>query len=132
MNKFAIAGVAAIILIGGPIACSVLSTTASVTTAPGRVVSETFRTGNILSTYEGFFDTKAQYESRVAQIAERESLIREEKDSNEMRRMRIELSATRQSCRELAQTYNADAQKNNDSLFLDRDLPTRLNPQACE
>jgi hypothetical protein len=122
----------AALLIGVPVVFSAINTATAVATAPGRVVQSTFKTGNILSTYEGFFDTKANYDSRTMQIVEREGLIANETDPAELRRLRMELSATKQSCRQLANQYNADATKNNDSLFLDRDLPTRLDATVCE
>jgi hypothetical protein len=120
------------LFVGVPLALSTLATFNSVAPAPGRVVQDTFKTGNILSTYEGFFDTKANYDSRTMQIVEREGLIERETDAAEKRRLQMELSATKQSCRELANQYNADASKNNDSLFRDRDLPVRLDETACE
>lgn len=132
MNKVAIFGSIAALVILTPVACSIINTTASVTTAPGRVVQETFKTDNILSTYEGFFNQKASYDSRVAQIKSQSEILAAETDAAELRRLRMELSAMKQSCRELANQYNADASKNNDSLFQDNDLPSTLDVQPCE
>ena len=127
-----IVGVIVLLGIGTPVACSLLGTSAAVTTAPGRVVTRTLATDNILSTYEGFFNQKAAYDSRVAGIESQSALIAAETDKEELQRLRMELSAMKQVCRELANQYNADALKGNDSLFLDHRLPKTLDAVTCE
>lgn len=127
--KIALASAAALLLV--PIGCSLVTTTASVTTAPGRVVSKTLQTDNIIGSYESFFNRKAAYDARVAQITEYEVMVRDNTDKDEAQRLRIELSAMRQSCRDIATTYNADAAKANKKIFRDGELPATLSETAC-
>lgn len=115
-----------------PAACGAYSMWASVTSAPGRVVSKTLETSNILTNYELFHDTSKQFDARVAQIAEHRDFLATEQDPDERSRLRMELAAQQQSCRELAADYNANSLKLNRQLFKDRGLPPTLDAAACE
>lgn len=128
--KYVAIGVAALIVI--PVGLNAIGVFNTVATAPGRVINKTLQTNNIIFNYERFFDVKANYDARVAQINEQKPLLEAEKDPAEKSRLRIELSAMKQSCRELANGYNADAQKLNRSLFRDNKLPEQLDVTACE
>lgn len=128
--KYVAIGVAALIVI--PVGLNAIGVFNTVATAPGRVINKTLQTNNIIFNYERFFDVKANYDARVAQINEQKPLLDAEKDPAERSRLRIELSAMKQSCRELANGYNADAQKLNRSLFRDNKLPEQLDVTACE
>lgn len=124
----AIAGVVAVVAIGG----SVLSTLGSVATAPGRVISRTLETGNIISNYEWYHDAYGQYRSRIGQIADvRRQLEAAGDDRAERNRLNVDLGAIRQSCRDLATRYNANATKTNRSIFMGREAPESLNMEAC-
>jgi hypothetical protein len=107
----------------------VLGTVAS---APGRVVNKTMETGNIIASYEWFYDTHAQYQSRVGQIKDHAGATKAEADAKERARLSIELSAMRQSCRDLATKYNANSEKANKSIFKSGALPDALPTDACE
>lgn len=133
MQPWKIAATLGAIAIAAPVACSIVGTAGSVTTAPGRVVSKTLETDNIINTYEGFYRQKASYEARVAQIATHK-LVAEQvaDDAAESNRVRVELAAMRQSCRELALTYNNASQMMNKAIFKDGDLPETLSENACE
>lgn len=120
------------LLIAVPVGLNAIGVFNSVATAPGRVINKTLETNNIIFNYERFFNVNANYKSRVAQIEEYRPLIAGETDPAEKARLRTELSAMKQSCRELANGYNADAGKMNRSLFRDRDLPEQLDVAACE
>ena len=120
---------AAIVL---PVACSAYSIYASVTTAPGRVISKTLETNNILTNYEMFHDESQNFSARVAQLTEQRGFLDKEADPAERSRLRMELAAQQQSCRELAADYNANSQKLNRSLFKDRGLPAALDAGQCE
>lgn len=111
---------------------SLLGVFGSVATAPGRVVSKTLETDNILASYEWFYDANAQYDSRRGQIRAHAGLIAAEQDAKERSRLNVELSAMRQSCRDLATKYNANSEKANKSLFKSRGLPEFLPINACE
>ena len=104
----------------------------SVASAPGRVVNKTLQTENILSSYEWFYDTNAQFDSRKSQVKSHAGLLAGEQDAKERSRLNIELSAMRQSCRDLATKYNANSEKANKSIFKSRGLPETLNLNECE
>lgn len=126
-------GLAAVaILIAVPVGISIIGGASSVATAPGRVVSKTMQTDNIISTYEGFFAHKAAYDGRLGQIKSHTKLIEANADPAEASRLRIELAAMQQSCREMAIKYNADAAMMNKSLFRDGKLPSTLSELECD
>ena len=124
------------LVVGGllllPIAFGAYSTFTSVATAPSRVVNKTLQTDNIIFNYERFFDVNANFTSRVAQVKQYKEFLATETDPSEKIRLRTEMAAMQQSCRELATKYNADSQKMNRSLFKDKDLPYTLNISECE
>jgi len=126
MSKWIIGGTVVGLCIGFPIACSIVNTTASVTTAPGRVIQRTLQTDNILQNYELFFDLNGQFDARTAQIRTQQEYLAAETDPDEKRRLRMELAAMQQSCREIAAQYNANSQKQNRDLFKARNLPETL------
>lgn len=109
-----------------PIGCSIISTTNSVTTAPGRVVRRTLQTDNIIGNYELFFDLKAQFDVRTAQVRQQQAFLDAESDPDERRRLRMELAAMQQSCRDLAAQYNANSEKLNRDVFKSQNLPESL------
>lgn len=127
--KVIVAVAAAIVL---PVACSAYSIYASATTAPGRVISKTLETSNILTNYEMFHDESENFGARVSQINEQRGFLTAETDAAERSRLRMELAAQQQSCRELAADYNANSQKLNRNLFKDRGLPPVLDAGQCE
>lgn len=106
----------------------------SIVSAPGRVISRTLETDNIISTYERFHDRYGVYKSRISQIASQERTIKDlgEVEVREKVKLRQELEAMRQSCRDLANAYNADSIKTNRSIFKGRDAPAELDAVACD
>jgi hypothetical protein len=119
-------------LIALPLIMGIYSTWSSVTTAPARVINKTLQTNNILTNYEMFHDEAKNFDARVAQLTEQRGFLASEKDSSERTRLRTELAAQQQSCRELAADYNANSLKLNRRLFKDNNLPIVLNPRFCE
>jgi hypothetical protein len=119
-------------LIALPIAFGAYSTFSSVATAPSRVINKTLQTDNIIFNYERFFDVNANFTSRSAQVKQYKEFLATETDPSEKVRLRTEMAAMQQSCRELATKYNADSQKMNRSVFKDSDLPYTLNIAECE
>jgi hypothetical protein len=103
----------------------------SVATAPGRVVTKTLETNNIIHNYEWFFDVNAQFESRKGQIKAHSKLLASA-DAKEKSMLNIELGAMQQSCRDLATKYNANSQKMNTSVFKSNNLPFTLSTNECE
>lgn len=127
----------AVILLGAigfgiSIVGGVFSTASSVISAPGRVIQETMKTDNIIESYEWFYDVNAAFTARSGQVTQFKSLLREEEDKGEKRRLRIEMAAMQQSCRELTTKYNANSEKMNKSIFKGWSLPDILNTGECE
>jgi len=104
----------------------------SVATAPGRVINKTLETDNIILSYERFHDLNAGFNARLAQAKSHKTLLAQETDQGEKRRLRVELSAMQQSCREVAEKYNADSEKENHAVFKSKNLPIYLDPKDCE
>lgn len=98
----------------------------------GGVMNRTFDADNVIAKYEWFHDAHGQYQSRVNQIASTRQMYTEEKDVAEKSRLRIELVAQRQSCRDIVTRYNANSVKTNVSIFQGREAPSSLNIQTCE
>jgi hypothetical protein len=125
----AIGGVCLGIVAGGAFLLNVA--TQPLRTAGG-VINRTFDADNVIAKYEWFHDAHGQYQARVNQIVSTRQMYIEEKDVAERSRLRIELSAQRQSCRDIVTRYNANATKTNVSIFQGREAPSSLNIQTCE
>ena len=131
--KFIVTGAAALLMLWGAKLVLFPATVANlvVNSATG-VIAKTVDASNVLSSYEWFFDTRAQFDARAGQIRTHHQLADAELIPEEHRRLNLELSAMRQSCRELASRYNANSVKANKALFKDRELPTTLPLTTCE
>lgn len=123
------------IVLGVSIGAVVAVSACSIVTAPVRsaagIVNRTLDADNAIATYERFHDRWRGYEARIGQIRDTQRTIAGETDRVELQRLRIELNAQRQSCREIAAGYNADATKTNRSIFQGREAPATLNMEAC-
>lgn len=111
---------------------SIVSTATTVATAPGRVINRTLETDNIINNYEWFHDANAAYKTRVSQIQDFRSILKETSNEQEKSRIRTDVAAIRQSCRDLATRYNANATKSNRSIFMGRETPETLSMEACD
>lgn len=107
-------------------------TAMNVATAPARVMSQTMQTDNIIQSYEWFYDVNASFDARQAQVEQFASLLATETNPTERSQLRIELTAMQQTCRELANNYNANSQKLNKSIFKGWSLPASLDALHCE
>lgn len=96
------------------------------------VANKTLDSNNVIANYEWFYDTSAQFGARVGQIRAHMELVNDESDAKERSRLSIELSAMRQSCRDMASKYNANSEKMNRSLFKAKSLPETLSLNQCE
>lgn len=103
----------------------------AVLTAPGRVVTKTLDTNNVINSYEWFYDVKAQFAARRGQLKSHDHLLASVSDA-ERSRLLIELAAIRQSCRELVAKYNANSEKANKAIFKSQGLPETLPAADCE
>jgi hypothetical protein len=122
----------AVVLVVGIVAVGsvVLNTAGMFITAPSRVISKTLGTDNIIYNYEWFHDTFAAYSAKMGQIDTHRTLVAGA-DAKEASRLRIELAAMQQTCRELATRYNANATKTNRSIFMGREAPPYLDMASC-
>ena len=110
---------------------SIFGVIGTVATAPGKVITKTLQTDNIIQSYEWFFDVDAAYTARHAQVVQYKGFLLSETDKDEKYRIRTELAAMQQTCRDLATKYNANSQKMNKSIFKGWDLPATLSYKNC-
>lgn len=104
----------------------------SLLSQPARVISKTFDADNIITSYEYYRDAYGNFQARTAQVRQFKGMAGAEADQQERNRLRIEMAAIQQSCRDLAQKYNANANKVNKSIFMGTSVPTNLNAGDCE
>lgn len=104
----------------------------SLATQPARVITKTFDADNMINNYEWYYEASNQVKARTAQITAHKSIVKDNTDPSERTRLRVELSAMQQSCRDLVGRYNANATKVNRAIFMGREAPTSLDPQICE
>lgn len=127
---YALAAIAAIGALA--VAGHLVSTAYTVVSAPGRVLNKTLETDNIIATYEWFHDANAQLRARMAQIKSHRLLLIDTPDQAERARLRIEIAAIQQSCRDLANRYNANATKTNKAIFRGQTAPEVIDLLICE
>lgn len=96
------------------------------------VVEKTLDPNNIVHKYEWFFDTAGAINARVAQVTAHKQLVAAETSSQEKNRLRIELAGQQQSCRDMVQSYNANAAKVNVAIFKTAATPVTFSPSICE
>lgn len=128
--KWSAIGLGAMVLVW--VITNFLSAAGSVVSAPGRVLSKTMQTDNIIQSYEWFYDVNAGYDARLGQIKQFKAFYHEETDKGEKSRLRIDLASVQQTCRDLATKYNANSQKMNKSIFKGWTLPDVLKQSTCE
>jgi len=108
-----------------------IKTATTVVSAPSRVLNKTLETNNIIQTYEWFYDVSASYTSRLNQVNQYKTMLSTESDKGEKYRIRTELAAMQQTCRDLAAKYNANSEKMNKSVFKGWELPSSLSINEC-
>ena len=128
--RWIIVGAVAVVVVGG------LAWGYLLATMPGRsatgVLERTLNPDNVIATYERFHDRAKGFNARLAQARETGRLRAAETDPQERSRLGIEERAQRQSCREIAAGYNADAAKSNREVFRGREAPPELDERECE
>lgn len=120
-----------VVLLAAGCALTYCNAASAVATAPARVVTRTFETDNIIHNYEWFFDYHSEYKSRLSQFQQAREAWQSETDADEKRRLAVEMRAVQSSCRELANDYNANAQKVNRNIFKNG-TPPSLDASECE
>lgn len=120
-------------IFAGLVAITVMGWVWSVLSAPGRIISKTLDADNVISSYEWYRDALGNFKARTVQVRQFKALSLDNTvDANERNRVRIELAAIQQSCRDLAQRYNANANKINKKIFMGTSVPSELNAGECE
>jgi hypothetical protein len=127
---WALGGILALVAL--VIALNMAGTFSSVATAPGRVIQRTLETDNIITNYEWFHQANGTFQTRTRQVAQFKGFLSSETNDAEKRRLRIEMAAVQQACRDLAQTYNARSTMTNRAIFRGQTAPVELDAQLCE
>lgn len=96
------------------------------------LVDKATNTDKMLANYEWFQESATAFDARVRQIRAHEKLIVAETDRAEMARLRIELSAMQQTCRDLAARYSAKTNEIHVGYLKGRNLPEHLSSEQCE
>lgn len=117
-------------LIGVAVLVGAATPILSVLTAPGRVLTKTMGTENIINNYEMFFDLNAGYQRRLGDIAGHTAAV-STATGDEKNRLTVELLGMKNTCRDLVTRYNAESSKQNRSLFKAADLPSELDINSC-
>lgn len=106
--------------------------TANILSAPARVISKTLETDNIINNYEWFHDAAGNFQAKTAQVRQFKGFEAAETNPAEKGRLRVDMAAIEQSCRELARRYNANSAKINRAIFKGTTTPETLNAGECE
>ena len=99
--------------------------------SPLGVVQKTLTPSNVIASYEWFHDTNGAVNARVSQIKAHKQIMSVTTEASELSKLRIELAAMQQSCRDMTNRYNANADKVNKSIF-QRGVPEKLSTSQCE
>lgn len=121
----------ALFVIGTFLGVLIATTVLHWASAPGRVVSRTLDTDNVITSYERFHDLNANFTARVGMVRDLSAQLATTPQGDRDAQL-TDLNTARQSCREIAAAYNADAGKLNKVVFQDRALPAHLDPALCE
>jgi hypothetical protein len=131
MGILLIACILIVVLVIFAVAMNYISTAGKVASAPAAVVSKSFDTDNIISSYEDFRDTWNAYKARVNQI----QADKKTKPVNDEDRMMLttELRGEEQNCRDLVARYNSNSEKANHNFFKLGGglLPDELSMENC-
>ena len=110
-----------------------LTTTTRVATVSVRVVEEMVDTKNVIYTnYEWFHDSFQAWGALLPRITQHPFFSTAKIDAMERNRLRVEMDAIQQTCRELVARYNSNSAKLTRAIFKEWSLPEELNPFSCE
>lgn len=127
--KMGLLGVAAIV--GVAATGSIIGIVTAPFRATSGVINRTLDADNVIRTYELFHDRWTGFEARIRQVQDTQATLNSETNQSEKVRLRIDLGAQRQSCRDIAAAYNADVQKTNRDIFRGRSAPQELDMNRC-
>lgn len=115
-----------------PAAISAYSLWSMAFTKPVALVDAATDTNKMLANYEWFHEASAAYDSKLAQIANQHSFIKSQDDKAEAGRLRVEMGAMQQSCRDLVAKYKAKTGEVHVGFLKSKSLPETLSPEGCE
>lgn len=127
MKKFHVA-----LIVAGLVLAPTLAVGISLLNKPAALVAKATNTTQMLQNYEWFYEAANNYDARVSQVRSFKQLLAEESDAAEKQRLRVDLAAIRQSCRELAARYAAQSGKVHVGYLKSNALPEVLNLEDCE
>lgn len=104
----------------------------NIVTKPAALVNKATDTTKMLQNYEWFYEASNNFNARVSQITTFKKMLEAELDPSEKSRLRIDLAAMQQSCREMAAKYEAQSGKVHVGYLKSNSLPASLNPKECE
>lgn len=99
---------------------------------PAALVSKATDTTKMLQNYEWFYEASNNFTARSAQVRQFKSLLASETEKSEQSRLRIDLAAVQQSCRDLVAKYEAQSGKLHVGYLKSKSLPESLNAKDCE
>lgn len=99
---------------------------------PAALVSKATDTTKMIQNYEWFHEASTNFDARKGQVKQFKTLLAEEEDKGEKARLRVDLAAMQQSCRELAAKYEAQSNKIHVGYLKSNALPESLNAKECE
>lgn len=99
---------------------------------PAALVSKATDTTKMLQNYEWFYEASNNFKSRVAQVSSSKKALASEEDKSEKARLRVDLGAAQQSCRDLSAKYEAQSGKIHVGYLKSKSLPESLNAKECE
>lgn len=99
---------------------------------PAALVSKATDTTKMLQNYEWFYEAANNFGARSSQVRSFKTLLQQESDQAERSRLRVDLAAVQQSCRELAAKYEAQSGKIHVGYLKSQSLPESLNAKECE
>lgn len=99
---------------------------------PAALVAKATDTTKMLQNYEWFYEAANNFTARSAQVKQLKQTYVEETDKGEKSRLRVDLQAVQQSCRELSSKYEAQSGKIHVGYLKSNSLPESLNAKECE
>ena len=99
---------------------------------PAAIASKATNTNRMIENYEWFYEAANNFGARTAQVRSFKTLLTKESDHAEQSRLRVDLAAVQQSCRDLAAKYEAQSGKVHVGYLKSKDLPQSLNEKECE
>ena len=101
-------------------------------TKTASLVDKATNTDKMLANYEWFNESATAFDARVKQIRVQRKMFDDETDKGERQRLRMELSAVQQTCRDLAARYAAKTNEIHVGYLKSKNLPETLSAEQCE